>query len=72
MHSQTKQEIATPEKNRKVRFVGEGLVAQATCQATERHLNGNRNFRGKFNIDVEAMKRDLEAQGRADRAMLKP
>jgi len=54
-----------------VRYVGDGLIVQSAEVVQANELNGNRNFRGRFNIDIPAMKREMEEQGRADRDLVK-
>jgi hypothetical protein len=63
--------ISATTATRPVTYVGEGLVVRSSQEARAQNLNGNRNFSGRFNINIEAMSEALEKQGRKDAQLLK-
>ena len=66
MDSEKHKGIADAKASQADHYVGAGLGIQPASG----DLNGNRNFRGRFNIDLSLLAKDLKAQGRSDRHLI--
>jgi hypothetical protein len=71
MKSKLHEGCSHPPSAPETGYVGAGLVVQSPEAASRKGLNGNRNYRGRFNIDLTALAADLKKQGEADRSLLK-
>jgi len=66
MHSNNPQGTPSSDVSQKGFHIGVGL----TDQQANGSLNGNRNYRGRFNIELSALASNLKEQGIADKNLL--
>jgi len=70
MDSKTDKAIVTAQARQNGSYVGASLVVRTAAEARATDLNQNRNYAGRFNINIEAMAEALEKQGRCDSQLL--